>query len=395
MAPKVTDVTVYIGRFNPFHKGHAHVLQQALETSKLVIVLVGSSGQSRSLKNPFSFDERREMIERWQVESGIGFEAHPTNNGLSKLVILPIRDYPYNDALWMRQVQSAVKKATKKFAIERGLILTDVSITGSDRDETTWYLNSFPQWKQKLVEPFRVDVSLNVSLNVSATDVRAWLFATPFVGHSKADRIQETLPNTTRRFLHEFQIDHKEAYKALCDEYSFVQKYKAAWSVAPYPVTFVTVDAVVVQSGHVLIVKRGHQPGKGLWALPGGFVNQGERLRDAAIRELSEETGIRLAMGKNAKEITKAILKGSIVEHEVFDHPGRSSRGRTITTAYLFRLDDTKPLPPITAGSEDADAPDEITDAKWIPINEALERTDMWFEDHLSILETLVGTKDL
>lgn len=382
-----TDVTVYIGRFNPFHKGHAHVLRQALETSKLVIVLVGSSGQARSLKNPFTFEERKEMIEKWHV--GIDGDH-------AALRILPIRDYPYNDALWIRQVQSAVKKTITKFAVADGIanskLLTDIAITGSDRDESTWYLNAFPQWKQALVEVYREDNTLNVS----ATDVRDWLFSDNSMANAtRGPAIQATLPDSTRRFLGNFVSEHRVAYEALVEERRFVEHYKKIWSVAPYPVTFTTVDAVVVQSGHVLIVKRGHQPGKGLWALPGGFLNQGERLRDGAIRELVEETGIRLAQGKNAKEITKAILKGSIVEHDVFDHPGRSSRGRTITTAYLFRLDDTKPLPPVTAGSEDADAPDEILATQWITINDALERTNMWFEDHHAILETLIGGKDL
>jgi bifunctional NMN adenylyltransferase/nudix hydrolase len=431
-----TDVSVYIGRFNPFHKGHAHVLSQALENSKLTIVLVGSSGQARSLKNPFTFEERRKMIEAWQVDhaatGGAGFE-HSKSNGMtgqgrSNLVILPIRDYPYNDALWIRQVQSTVKKAVRHFALERDIILDKISIVGSDRDESTWYLNAFPQWQQSLVEPYRQDGALNVS----ATDVRTWYFG-PQPGErvnvdammdmfpantmkflenfkvTKADvrswiekytepgtdlgHIPKTLPKSTMKFLDDFHST--SGWHALRAEYAFVERYKWLWSVAPYAVTFVTVDAVVVQSGHVLVVRRGHQPGKGLWALPGGFLNPGERLMVGAIRELVEETDLRLAQGKNAKEITKAILKGSIVEHDVFDHPGRSSRGRTITTAYLFRLDDTKPLPPVSAGSPEADAPDEILECKWIPIDEALERTDMWFEDHHAILETLIGTKDL
>ena len=384
------DVSVYIGRFNPFHNGHAHVLKRALETSKLVIVLVGSSGQSRSLKNPFTFIERKSMIMQWHESVRRYHHAVP----LGDLMVLPIRDYPYNDTLWIRQVQSTVKKAVAEFNVHCSRApLKDVYLTGSDRDESTWYLQSFSQWQQDFVEPHRV----NNTLNVSATDVRKWLFADRSIDPNAEvvalSNVAPLLPKSTLTMLQEF-VGTKE-WSALVEENHFVEKYKADWAKAPYPVTFTTVDAVVVQSGHVLVVKRGHQPGKGLWALPGGFLNQGEKLRDGAIRELVEETGIRLAVGKNAKEITSNILKGSIRDYEVFDHPGRSLRGRTITTAFYFRLDDTKPLAPVYAGSAEADAPDEILDCKWITVDEALERTDMWFEDHHSILEMLVSTKEL
>lgn len=377
------DVTVYIGRFNPFHNGHAHVLKRALETSKLVIVLVGSSGQARSLKNPFTFEERRKMIMEWYD----AMRSYHHADAPGDLCVLPIRDYPYNDTLWIRQVQRVVKQEVlKNFSLNDKV---QIHLTGSDRDESTWYLQSFRQWKQDLVEPYRT----KDALNVSATSIRTALFSDPDLLASDLGQLGIFLPRTTMSVLEKFV--GTTPWKALVEENRFVEKYKKDWSAAPYPVTFTTVDAVVVQSGHVLLVKRGHQPGKGLWALPGGFLNQGEKLRDGAVRELVEETGIRLAQGKNAKDITTHILKGSIRDYEVFDHPNRSLRGRTITTAFYFRLDDTKPLPPVSAGSEDADAPDEILDCDWITVDEALERTDMWFEDHHAILETMIATKEL
>jgi acetyl-CoA carboxylase carboxyl transferase subunit beta len=54
----------------------------------------------------------------------------------------------------------------------------------------------------------------------------------------------------------------------------------------------VGVGVVLVEDGSILLVKRGHDPGKGLWAVPGGKVRPGERLEDAARREVLEETGL-------------------------------------------------------------------------------------------------------
>lgn len=376
------DTTVYIGRFNPFHNGHAHVLKLALETSKLVVVLVGSSGAARNTKNPLTFEERKNMIEEWYRSNYV--------EG-TRLVIEPIRDYPYNDALWIRQVQRTVKQSVKKAAIQMNDILTKVYVTGSDRDGSTWYLNAFPQWKLDLVEPYRQDNNFDVS----ASMIRDWLFGDSDV--EMQGKMAKFVPLPTLRFLEKFS--KTQEYSELVYEYDFLRRYKKAWEAAPYAPTFVTSDAVVIQSGHILVIERANMPGRGLWALPGGFLNQAERFRQGAIRELVEETGIRLAEGKKAEELTKQILNGSIHGKEMFDHPERSLRGRTITTAFLFRLDDTKPLPKVKGMNVPAYEADgkqivETADAFWLPINEALENTDRWFEDHLSIVEWAVNMMD-
>src|SRR3546814_16040984 len=78
-----------------------------------------------------------------------------------------------------------------------------------------------------------------------------------------------------------------------------------AWEGSPYPVIFNTADAIIVQGNKLLMVKRRGYPGKGLWALPGGFLNHRERVIEAAIREATEETGI---------DVSKTVLRNALVD---------------------------------------------------------------------------------
>ena len=356
---KTNDLTVFIGRFSPFHNGHAQVLFEALSSSKAVLVLIGSARQARTTKNPFTYDERKSMIEEWA--KGLQLSNYT-------LLFAPLQDHPYNDQAWIRGVQDAVDTAKSRLADKIGLNPV-VTLTGADRDQSTWYLNAFGDlFKKQFVEE-------DSSFSLSATQVREKMFRQEQVsGPDSLSSVREMVPRTTLSFLQNFLSTQQ--YSDLCKEYSYIEKYKKAFEKAPYPVSIQTVDTVVIQSGHVLVIVRDNFPGKGLWALPGGHLDvpKNERLLTAAIRELEEETKI---------EMSTAQLYGSVRSKECFDDPNRSLKGRVITMAYLLKLNDSKSLPKTKPQRG------EVKSIMWLPINEALNNPEMWFDDHYHILTTM------
>lgn len=344
------DYLVFIGRFEPFHNGHAAVARHALGRARKVIFLIGSADTPRSLRNPWSVAERSVMIQA------------ALDGAADRLILRPLRDHLYNESLWIAGVQRTVADAIRD---DGGDANARVGLIGFDKDASSYYLREFPQWPL-------VDVQHTEAL--SATELRRYLFEAGDIDfHGALLMLRANVPQPVFEMLEAFRKS-SPAYTQLVAEYRFIEQYKAAWKDAPYAPTFVTTDAVVVHSGHVLLVRRRAEPGKGLWALPGGFVGQNEALLDSCLRELREETRLKIPV---------PVLKGSLRRQHVFDHPERSQRGRTITHAFHFDFPSGE-LPEVRGG-DDADK------ARWVPVSEALEMGPKLYEDHLHILEFFLG----
>lgn len=329
---------IYIGRFQPFHFGHLQTLKLALEKAEQIILILGSHQAASNIRNPWSSQERIEMI-------GSCLSAED----LKRIHFIPIRDWLYSDNLWLAAVQQKV------FELTQGSYA--VAVFGHRKDSSSYYLDLFPQWDY-------LDTGHNQGIN--STDIRRAYFEDRNEGYS------QVVPPGIAHFLASFQSSDR--YLALCDEYQFVQSYQAAWAAAPYPPIFVTTDAVVVQSGHVLVVRRKAKPGLGLIALPGGFVKQDETLSEGMLRELKEETRLKVPL---------PVLRGSIVDSHVFDSPGRSLRGRTITHAYFLQLKAGE-LPPVKGG-------DDAEKAWWMSLADLYAHEDQIYEDHLQIIQHFVS----
>ncbi len=120
-----------------------------------------------------------------------------------------------------------------------------------------------------------------------------------------------------------------------------------------------TVDIIIVEDEKVVLIKRLNNPYKDCWAIPGGFVDYGERVEDAAVREASEETSLEV-------ELTKLV--------GVYSDPDRDPRGHTVSITYTAR---------IIGGQLRSDS--DAKDVKFVDISE-LKDMDLAF-DHNMILE--------
>lgn len=334
-----------IGRFQPFHAGHAHIIRQAIaDGMERIVFLVGSANRAVSIKNPFTFVQRCCQIDRQMNKEFPNFK---------NFNYCAVNDYSYNDTMWINQVYRIISEYAG---------VPNASIYGYLKDSSSEYLRWFPGVKLVNVEPLNYGISI-----LNATEIREKLYTRILeLEHVDFPDAQKELADISATF----QIADVNQLIYLAHEFKFVQEYRKEFAGMKYPPTFVTTDAVVIQSGHILLVKRKENPGKGLWALPGGFLNANKDryLVDCAIRELYEETNIK---------VPEKVLRASIVETKAFDEVGRSTRGRTITHAFYIKLDDTCELPKVRAA-------DDAEKAQWVPLS-AVNPCEL-YEDHWDII---------
>ncbi len=324
---------VCIGRFEPFHNAHYELVKEALSLGETVLIIIGSAHKARTIQNPWTSEEREAMIRN---------TLSPEER--ARVQFFHVRDYFYIQNRWLTEVQQIVSEATD------GIDDEQICNIG-ENDE--W----FPQWKY-----FKMR---NLDRMPHATVIRGLYFT-----HDNA--YKNHVSAQTAEFLENFKLTPN--FKILKEEYEHIKNYRSAWDGAPFPPTFNTVDAIVIRSGHVLTVRRKGSPGRGLIALPGGFLNQKETTQDGMIRELKEETGIKLP---------KQELINAIKESKVFDYPERSLRGRTITHAFLIDLGHGSL--PVVKGSDDADK------AWWMSLSDLATREDQFFEDHFHIITHFIN----
>ncbi len=320
---KQTKTGIFIGRFQPVHEGHIHALGVAASQVQKLYILVGSANTCRSIKNPWTFEERKQML---------ALKLH--GQRITNYEIIPLNDYKYSDTQWMSDVRATIEHYN----------MQDPILFGHMKDGND-YLKWFPELKFKSIE---------AQYSINATQVREQMFKNN----------DPMMPETVK------------------GDYKFYQKEKELFANYPFPETlnFNCGDAILECQGHVLLIQRKFSPGKGAWALPGGFRNAQETFLDCAIRELQEETNVR---------VPEKVLRGSIVKTELFDDPRRSFGIPRNTLAVYMRIS------PNPDGSlPRANGADDAALCKWIPLTDALNNIEM-YDDHKDIISKVTGVQPM
>ncbi|MGJ8669730.1 MAG: bifunctional nicotinamide-nucleotide adenylyltransferase/Nudix hydroxylase [Oceanococcus sp.] len=331
-----TPLALVIGRFQPFHRGHELICRQALQDCQRLLIILGSGQQARSVKNPWTDAEREALI-----------RASLPDIASERLLFESVPDVFYNEDVWLGAVRQAVETHQEA---------SGTRLYGHTKDSSSYYLSLFPQWQYQELPNYQ---------NLSATPLREALLAAGPNGsdevlHDWRDRLPQCGVEPLRDLLGQAE------FTGLCVEFEHIKHWRKSWSASPYPPVFVTADALLECNGHVLLIQRGRAPGEGLWALPGGFLDQDERLQAAAQRELQEETGL---------DVT--ALAASEPRALVYDAPERSDRGRVITHVFHYQLQGSS-LPQVQGG-------DDAALAQWWAFADI--RRDMLFDDHYCILQ--------
>lgn len=184
------DLSVYIGRFQPFHKAHLELALKGLEISERLLICIGSRSKGRRTeKNPWIWDERKEMIVRGLEKSGAV---------MHRVHIISIFDVPGDDDAWREQVHDEVGRILRDHfynPIDRDQPDPKVTLIGHSKDASSYYLQTFPRL---VYSPVTVSQEL---LSLNATDIRAAI-------RNDDSSWQQLVPDGTRQFLQDWLQTH-------------------------------------------------------------------------------------------------------------------------------------------------------------------------------------------
>ncbi len=337
---------VFIGRFQPLHLGHEAVIRGALERVETLIVVIGSSHVASNPKNPFTFADRQAMFTR--------VFQHELTTG--RMVLVPLYDFEH-DYDWEQNLRKGVFDAILTHANKGGIHLHGiadfkVALAGYGKDASSYYLRMFPEW-----DNIQIDIQHGT---LNASDIRDdYLRRLPHYPHDACS------PQVVA-WLKDFALTQR--FKDLVAWKDGLAEDKAKFGQGP----FLAADLLIEHRDKILLVTRGKAAGRGQKAMPGGFVEPGERFYDAAMREGVEETGI------DASQFADYLVASTVA-----DNPDRSLRGRIVSMVFHFKIPDHVEVKQPVAG-------DDAGHADWYDFL-SLSTGEFYEDHHTLILNTLKG----
>lgn len=216
------NIGVYVGRFQPFHYGHYLTCLTALKTLDHLVICLGGCNSDRSLKNPWTFQERSLMI-----------QSSFSKTELTRITIVPLYDSLYDNQAWKLRLEHQIVSLFPK---------AQVHLLGYEKDQSSFYLSMFHGWD--FIPMDNID-------KINATDLRKNYFLHQTIDEAKCSK-------GATQFL--------EAFLKTPLFFNMQKKFKA---IQFSPVTTTEVINTIIQTqSHCLIEKRTVFSKEDQWGLP-------------------------------------------------------------------------------------------------------------------------------
>jgi bifunctional NMN adenylyltransferase/nudix hydrolase len=175
--------SIFIGRCQPPHIPHIEHIMRGLEYSEHVVVLPGSTQETRTMKNPLNFFERADIIKS-NIPEALRY----------RVLFRPLRDFKDNDK-WVHEVKMQTLLALETVGVPYND--AKIALLGTHKDESSWYLREFPFYDHiGHAEPLHHNGQL-----ISATDIRNVLFQ----NEDHLDELRDIISDITIQKLRDFR----------------------------------------------------------------------------------------------------------------------------------------------------------------------------------------------
>lgn len=356
---KKFDTLVYIGRFQPFHNSHLQTIEIASKLAEKVLVIVGSSFAPRTVKNPFTYFERYNMIFN-SVEHSTEFDR------TCELIIAGCEDVVYDDGKWVKNIKDKVASHANK----------NIGIIGHNKDDSSFYLNLFNEWEFYPIERLS---------NINATDIRNIFLdirnirqhrGKNWFGSVDHEFLTSNLPKPVYEAIEYFingkyNTIPKDDYENLKNLFIFIEDFKDNHYNQPL---FLTSHFLIISGDSVLLQKNSlHECyHDNLFMLPGDWLiaDKDKSIVHASVRHLSNY------FGKNFEKLLKKFDS-----HAVFDKINRSELGRFIAHIHKIEISPEQMV-------EFTFPIDNHLNFKWVKVDD-LER-ELFFEDFYDIIIKMI-----